>query len=212
MLEEHGLLRAAQRFNHLRLVPVDALVDVIVGIDLSLDVLKIRTENMVSSAENLSTVKGSNIVVSHHSYHKKWMRQLTTSEPKISSDCVTKTFLEGHHSVLQTNLPEGRKVYIFWNILKVLWLKRFELLSFCRLGRPTPSRSKSPSNISLHINAGPPLHYTRSEWQQEFLILCWYKVLMHCSVTQKCSVYGCVYVYRTKFNIMMKQDFVRLCS
>lgn len=118
------------------------------------------------------------------------MRQLTTSEPKISSDCVTKTFLEGHHSVLQTNLPEGRKVYIFWNILKVLWLKRFELLSFCRLGRPTPSRSKSPSNISLHINAGPPLHYTRSEWQQEFLILCWYKVLMHCSVTQKCSVYS----------------------
>lgn len=73
---------------------------------------------------------------------------------------------------------------------RYLWLKRFELLSFSRLGRPTPSRSKSPSNISLHINAGPPLHYTRSEWQQEFLILCWYKVLMHCSVTQKCSVYS----------------------
>lgn len=40
MLEEHGFLRAAQSLDHLRLVAVHALEDVIVGIDLSLDVLQ----------------------------------------------------------------------------------------------------------------------------------------------------------------------------
>ena len=40
VLEEHRLLRAAQGLDHLGLVPLHAAVDVVVGIDLSLDVLK----------------------------------------------------------------------------------------------------------------------------------------------------------------------------
>lgn len=44
MLEEHGFIRVAQSFNHLGFVPVDTLVDVIVGVNLCLDVLQ-NTEN-----------------------------------------------------------------------------------------------------------------------------------------------------------------------
>lgn len=42
VLEEHGFLWAAQSLDHLRLVAVHTLVDVIVGINLSLDVLQIH--------------------------------------------------------------------------------------------------------------------------------------------------------------------------
>ncbi|TNN68472.1 hypothetical protein EYF80_021257 [Liparis tanakae] len=44
MLEEHSFIRAAQSLDHLRLVPVHTLVDVIVGVDLSLDVLQIHRQ------------------------------------------------------------------------------------------------------------------------------------------------------------------------
>lgn len=75
VLEEHSLVWAAQCFDHLRLVPVDTLVDVIVGIDLSLDVLKTQKEDdrFINGKLRLSksTVKDSNRVASHHLYHRK---------------------------------------------------------------------------------------------------------------------------------------------
>ncbi|KAF3849899.1 hypothetical protein F7725_019618, partial [Dissostichus mawsoni] len=48
VLEEHCFLRAAQSLDHLRLVPIHTLVDVIVGIDFSLDVLQIHKQRIIS--------------------------------------------------------------------------------------------------------------------------------------------------------------------
>lgn len=53
VLEEHSFLWAAQRFDHLRLVPIHTLVDVIVGIDLSLDVLQIQKNRICFFRGNL---------------------------------------------------------------------------------------------------------------------------------------------------------------
>lgn len=43
VLQKRSLFWAAQSFDHLRLVPLHAFIDVIVGIDLGLDVLKKKT-------------------------------------------------------------------------------------------------------------------------------------------------------------------------
>lgn len=45
VLKKHSFLRAAQSLDHLWLVPIHTPVDVIVGINLSLDVLKIQDKN-----------------------------------------------------------------------------------------------------------------------------------------------------------------------
>lgn len=87
VLEEHGFLWAAQSLDHLRLVPVHTLVDVIVGVDLSLDVLEIQR-------------RWRKAVMNDHFSWKTKVLRLMHSQAQHWGEVISKSPAIGSHSLL----------------------------------------------------------------------------------------------------------------